>query len=143
MKSRVVFALLVAFALWPLAQHGLVRRYGANPWKLAGWAMYAAPTSGTSYSIRGERDGRSVELRPEEFPLETRELLHRYQRWRSVFGYVVEPDAVGAAVLEHCDCDAITIRVETSGLDRHTARVHWEARDFSYARRDAATGSER
>jgi hypothetical protein len=42
-KRHAVLALLIEATLWPAVQISLVRRYGVNPWKLAGWGMYAAP----------------------------------------------------------------------------------------------------
>jgi len=42
-KRRLVGLFLVAFALWPLLHFAATTRYGVDPWKLFGWAMYCVP----------------------------------------------------------------------------------------------------
>lgn len=42
-KQRGVLALLVALSLWPMAHHVMVRTFEMDPWRLLGFAMYAAP----------------------------------------------------------------------------------------------------
>lgn len=39
-KQRIVFAVLVVLAIWPLVHRGFVDRYDLNPWKFFGWSMY-------------------------------------------------------------------------------------------------------
>ena len=39
----IIAIILIAFAIWPWIQYGLVRAYGVDPWKLMGFAMYCIP----------------------------------------------------------------------------------------------------
>ena len=42
-KKRIVIALLLVLAIWPLVHRLLVQTSGLSPWKGAGWAMYCVP----------------------------------------------------------------------------------------------------
>jgi len=43
-KRRLALALLAFVAAWPLVHRALVARFELDPWKHAGFAMYAAPS---------------------------------------------------------------------------------------------------
>ena len=71
MKRRLVIAFLIGFALWPAVHRGLVAAYDVNPWKLAGWAMYARPhfpSRVALYLVEGETERRLTEL--DEHPVD-------------------------------------------------------------------------
>ena len=55
-KTHTLRVTLLLLALWPVAQHMLVRNLGATPWKLAGWGMYTTPQANVGVTVLVEGD---------------------------------------------------------------------------------------
>ena len=88
-KRRIVLALLVVLALWPPVQHALVQRYGLNPWKFFGFAMYAQPRIIPIVDVYVFDEGgrRRPLLRPDE-----QRAVETFQLRREVWGELEAPD---------------------------------------------------
>ena len=110
-KRRLVFAVLGALSLWPVAHHALVASFDMDPWRLLGFSMYATP--------KRQMKVLSVEMGwPPEVPAEQRALapeqrtafdrrlrdlrngrktLGRLYPWRATMGDLLAllPDEVG------------------------------------------------
>ena len=121
MKRRAVVAGVVLFALWPALHRGIVAAYDANPWKLAGWAMYTRPhfLSEVELSwLRGDQQ-LPVELTPWE-----RTLLEEFVERRYTLGELASPESVARAVLDrHEGDDAVVVEVRTRFFDLESARI--------------------
>lgn len=123
MKRRIVVAFLVAFALWPGLHRVLVARWDMNPWKGAGWAMYARPHFPYRLAVRLElEDGEKETLRGLEGfeQVLAAELLER----RFVMGRLASPERLARAILaRRRDARAVEIELRTRYLDPETATL--------------------
>ncbi len=153
MKRTLVLAFLVAFALWPAVQIGLVQRYGTDPWRLFAWGMYSVPGS--------MRTPRIVVLHPERPPrvLPTRlyseaedEIMMIYRVRRQALGELAAADATAEALFAlHPDWQGVALPVLTLSLDPESARTvmdvaqytRWRDGDGPDYEADAATFSSR
>ncbi|MCP3980920.1 MAG: hypothetical protein GY716_16580 [bacterium] len=130
--TNVALGLLLA---WPAAQMVLVRGYGLNPWKLAGWGMYAAPQLEPQVSIEcltpdevGRYELSSVQ------PAWRRE-FERFVRRRSGLGRLARPDELARKLLdEYPAVDAVEITVEQPRLNPRTGMVEAESTTYAHAR---------
>ena len=133
MKRRVVVVFFALFALWPLAHRGLVAAYDANPWKLAGWAMYTRPHFPSRVELIGLRGGEEqtiTELTPWE-----RTLLDEYVERRYTLGDLASPGDLAEALLERLAGDeAIAVRVTTRYFDLSSARIRERVQRLEFRR---------
>ena len=129
-------------ALWPAVQMALVARYGVNPWKLAGWGMYAAPQLTPLVSVEcltPDTVGRYELLTVQ--PEWERELAEFVQRRRGL-GRLARPDRLGRRLLEvNPAVTGVEITVEQPVLDRRTGMIEGQTSTYRYDR--VATGASR
>jgi hypothetical protein len=135
LKRSAVHLLLAVFAAWPLVQIGMTRLYRVNPWKLAGWGMYAAPQI--------PPDLRVFCLTPDAVGVyELRTLTpglqassRRFLRRRLGLGTLAEPDAFAADVLAaYPVLDGVRLVVGEPYLDRDSGMVETRTSTYEYAR---------
>ncbi len=135
MRQRLVFALLVAFALWPLVHRGLVHRYGLDPWKFGGWAMYTVARKDPQVVVQVDDDSglrpvlvKSASLRAE---------MARYPWTRRMLGPGHEPARLGRLGLrQEAKARAIVVDVSDFSLDAE-GRVHFDEHRYRYEREPA------
>ncbi len=137
-KKRIVIALLLVLAIWPLVHRVLVQTSGLSPWKGAGWAMYCVPGRSIIVAViwpggerRITREGLG-DVPPAVFT------AHKdYVNRRKALGRGA-PDAYARACFEAFGVlEEIEIRVEQAGVDRVSALVVSERVDrFFYDRDD-------
>lgn len=129
-KKRVVLALLTACAVWPLAHYALSVRYGLNPWKFFGWAMYSAPPPRIELKLNGRRGGRPV---PVPRLAEFRAAAGAFARRRAAYGRLLPPDRLARTVLSaRPGLDGLSIRVRRWVLDPGSARIVPRDRTYRY-----------
>jgi hypothetical protein len=133
-KRRIVIAVLALVAVWPLAQRGLVERFGIDPWKLGGFAMYAAPTPPIQVVLVDPASPESaLDERMLSAPL--RRALDRFRIERHALGGLREPRALAASVLEErADLGAVVVMVQTARLDPETAQITTSRVAYAYGR---------
>jgi hypothetical protein len=121
-KRRVVAAGVVLFALWPAVHRGLVAVFDANPWKLAGWAMYATPHFPSEVSLRLVRGG---EERPVEDLSEwERALVDEFVERRYTLGRLASPETVARELLARSpEADAVVVEIATPYLEVSSAMI--------------------
>jgi hypothetical protein len=122
-KRRAFAVALALFAAWPLVQRGLVARHDADPWKLFGWAMYAAPTFPIDVQVMEARGEMAVPLDAAALaPLE--EELARFRARRRAFGRLASSESLARhALATHPQLDGVVVVVRTRALARDSARV--------------------
>jgi hypothetical protein len=134
-KRNAVLALLACAGLWPLGHRVLVARAGVDPWKLAGFAMYATPSLPVLVAIFVPRDGRLVLVDEATLPAAARERLDRFRAERLALGRLREPEDVARALLAaRPDAGGVMIVVQRTDLDPRTARTTSSEEIFSYDR---------
>jgi hypothetical protein len=135
LKRSVVHAGLIVFALWPAAHIGLVKAWGVNPWKLAGWGMYSAPQI--------PPDLRISCFTPDEmgvYPLnvlapELEATRHAFLRTRLGLGSLVRPTGLARALLDHCPAiDGVSIEVVQPVVNRRTGVIAERTTTYEYRR---------
>jgi hypothetical protein len=130
-----VLLLLAWVALWPLAHRALVARAGVDPWKLAGFAMYARPSLPLLVAVFVPQDGRLVLVDEAALPAATRDRLDRFRVERLALGRLREPEDVARAVLDaRADARGVMIVVQRTDLDPRSARTRSQEQIFSYDR---------
>lgn len=134
MTRRAAGVFLLAFAVWPLLQHGLVRAFDVDPWKLGGLGMYARATLPPEVALFEVRAGQRVALAPEALSAEDGRRLADFARDRGVWGRLLPPTRLLRGCLrERPGAEAMELVVTTWRLDgdarlRRHDRVYWEAR---------------
>ena len=111
-KTLLIVALLVAFALWPLAHYVVVQEYFVSPWRLFGWAMYCVPV----YKPRVELFAGSGDDRvPIAFPhasIDDARALDTFLRNRAQLGTLVDPEDLALVLFrEHPHLGQVTVRI--------------------------------
>jgi len=135
LKRRVFLSALLAFTVWPLAQIGLVARYDANPWKLAGWGMYSVPQFPAEVRILCHTPDEvgTYELRSIAPTLEPSHL--EFLRRRLGLGRLARPTKLAHALLDYYPAiDGVTIVVLQPVLNRSTGMVEEESTPYEYSR---------
>jgi len=134
--QRAAALAIVAFvALWPLAHRALVARYGINPWKLAGWAMYTTPVVPTIVVLFHERDGKLALLDERTLPAEAQEALQRFRDDRTAWGTLVSPEPLARAVFEaKPGLGHLVIATQKLTLDPQSARMTSVRENLVFAR---------
>ena len=131
-KKQLLAAALLAFSLWPLAQMGLVHRYGISPWKLAGWGMYSTPRISPGIAVlvqRGDEEPSPLEVVTPEIRL----ACESFQTKRLWLGDLAPPGEIGRAVLASSrDYTRATIRILQPVLDPTSGVVRTEETVYRY-----------
>ncbi|HEX6130870.1 MAG TPA: hypothetical protein VF044_04015 [Actinomycetota bacterium] len=134
-KRRLVLLVVGAVALWPFAHRVAVARLDVNPWKLAGWAMYATPTPPILVAIFRPVPGGWALVDRLALPPAARKVLDRFERERHAIGDLRTPDDVARAVLAaRRDLAEIAVVVERKRLDPATARMTSRKARYHYDR---------
>jgi hypothetical protein len=131
-KRRAVGTFLVLFALWPIAQYELTRRYGTDPWKLFGWAMYSVPGPMKTVRIVAMTEGgnmRRLDFRSYS-PAEQAAVDAFRERSRAL-GHLASSEPLARAMLElNPDFEGVVIATLAMHLDPATGLL---ARRIEYA----------
>ena len=146
MKRVLVGVWLVAFALWPLAHFGLVRAYGLDPWKFAGWATFAAPVFQPNVvlfriELHGAQtldDIQAAKIDPREWSEDLRRVYRRYLTVRAEFGRLVAPpEQLGRKLLEeHGGTGMVLVVVQTREINRANGLMQTQLERFVYSDED-------
>ena len=133
-KRRIVAALLVAFAVWPLLHHGLVGRYGLDRWRFAGWSMYTAPKYIPKVEVFELRDGARVKIPLTGSRLEAAAATHEHFRMEALsWGRLAIPDVLASQVRAGLATrEPIEIVITRFFLDPRSARVSATRESFFY-----------
>ena len=125
LKRRLACAWLALFAIWPLLHHALVRGYDVDPWKFAGWSMYARVTLPPVVKLYEFRAPAHLErLDPGRLPPRSRAAYERFARGRRVYGTLASPDELGSLYLEERpEAERLEVTVVRWTLDAD-ARAH-------------------
>lgn len=128
----MLVALLGAVALWPAVHHGVARSFETDPWKLFGWAMYAAPPGRVQVRVdRVDEGGR----RPLPLLGELARARDAFARRRASLGRLARADALARRVLDASpELREIVVVVRRWGLDRRSALLVHSDREYRYAR---------
>ena len=139
-KKRTLLGVLAALAIWPLVQHQLVRRYRVEPWKFAGWAMYARPANKGVMHITGV-DRLGIPVPRSRLSRRVRDASHEYERRRSYYGRLVSAEPLARLVFdEHPRVVHVTIAVDDFELSPVTDRFERVSDVYEYDRPgDSAT----
>lgn len=125
MKRRVVAVLLVAFAIWPLFQHVLVRTHGVDPWKLFGWAMYCVP--GAMRTVRVvliDAGGTRRLLDYRAYTPEEQRLVDRFRSRHQALGLLASPEPLARGMLAlHPEAEGVYLPVLSLELESESARL--------------------
>ena len=100
-RRTLIGLLLVAFALWPLVHHVVVKRYFLSPWRLFGWAMYCVPVYEPKVEFFAFRDGGRIAV---DFPRTSADDALTYRRFirnRSELGTLVDAADLGRILFRH------------------------------------------
>jgi len=124
MRRRLVIAILVLAALWPLAHRVTVLRFDLNPWKLAGFAMYATPAPPVLVALLYPVPGGFRSLDRHTLSPSLKRQLEIFEMERHALGTLRRPDDLGHAVLrERRELSSLIIMVQRMKLDPDTARM--------------------
>ena len=135
-KARIVYRLLVAIAIWPVIHLTLVATHDLNPWKLAGWGMYAKPQLASSLRIFGRMPGSDAAEELRGLPVEVQPARDDFLRLRRGLRELVEPDELARKLFEHFPrVETITIVVVQPTLLRKTGMIEAESTEYVYDRR--------
>ena len=134
-KRSAVHAGLILFALWPAVHIGLVRVWEVNPWKLAGWGMYAAPQIPAELRVSCfTPDAVGV------YPLRTlapelEALRDAYLRRRLGLGRLARPGRLARALLDYYPAiDGLSIVVVQPVVNRRTGYIEERTTAYAYRR---------
>jgi hypothetical protein len=106
-RARVVYAIVAAVALWPVAHRALVERTGASPWAFHGFAMYTTPEIAPTLEAFDE-EGRPVAMHAD------REL-----RRRATFGELYPLSRIA----DRAPAGVCSIAITERDLDPRSSRI--------------------
>jgi hypothetical protein len=132
-KRRLVAAVLLALAAWPLAHRVLVWRYDVDPWRFFGWAMYCTPKLPAEVHLFAYEHGDRVAVPLSSLTRAQRRAVSGLRRRRALWGTLASPAAAAQALLAaRPSADAVEVVVEKWYLDPATASiaVHVEPHRF-------------
>ena len=113
LKRWLAGGLLAVAAIWPLVHFGLVRGLEVSPWKLGGFAMYSEPVPPVLVVILEPGEQALVPVDPRSLPPPAARALLEFQKDRHALGALVEPEALGRAVLAaRPDLPAVVIALQ-------------------------------
>ena len=134
-KRTLVFWLLVAFAIWPLVHHALVRTVGIDPWKYGGWSMYIVPQHPPLVDVAIETRAGWLDVPIERLGEPVQRYLVAFGGFRRIKREGLPPDGLAKLVFaERSDALRVRIRVRDFSLDPETARVHYTPHEYAYSR---------
>jgi hypothetical protein len=135
-RARVaVRVALILLALWPLAQMTLVGAFDVNPWKLAGWGMYAAPQLEPRVSIECITPDEAGRYELHTVSPDWRRELEKFVWRRRGLGRLARPDALGRKLLElYPTILGVEITVAQPVMDARTGMIVDRSMTYSYAR---------
>ena len=136
MKRRLVVAFVVAFAIWPALQRVLVQVYDVNPWKMAGWAMYAWPHLPPRIELRLVEGGREVPVA--ELDAWEQTLAAEFIERRDSVGRLASPDSLAAELLaKNTRAEAVVVEVSDRFFDLPSATIQRRVERRTYRRQGA------
>jgi hypothetical protein len=122
-KRRAVGIFLLLFALWPIAHYELTRRYGTDPWKLFGWAMYSVPGAMKTVRIVAMTEGgnmRRLDFR--SYSPAEQEVVDSFRERRRALGHLASPEPLARGMLElNPEFEGVVIATLSLHLDPATA----------------------
>jgi len=131
----MVHGVLLLMALWPAVHIGLARGFGVNPWKLAGWGMYAAPQIPCDVEVYPVISGQATAQPLETVSAAVRPVLERFRRRRLALGRLAEPRALGRELLEvHPGVEGFDIVVIQPVLEPRSGMVRDVRSAYEYRR---------
>lgn len=129
-KRRAASVLLIAFAIWPALQYGLVERYGVSPWKLAAWGMYSVPGPMKSVTLGIEgADGSLRVIDPGTFTEAERRAHADYFEHFGALGDLADAGPLAAAFTDRLGPgEGLVAGLGSLSLDPASGRVALEMR---------------
>ena len=131
-KQRIVKAILVVLALWPLIHLVVVHSTGLSPWRGFGWGMYTVPVLNVDVRIR-HIEGHSGQPAPESRAATERAAQGYLKRYQAL-GAHAKPDQLAKTVFAtYPGFKVIEIVIKQNTLDRETAHiVEYRSDQFRY-----------
>lgn len=125
MKRRLVQIFLLLFALWPIFQFGAVVRYGVDPWKLFGWAMYCVPGAMNTVRLAVESEQGSFRvIEPASYSARERRAATRFVEYHRALGELARPDSLVRIFFEERpEAEFVILGLATLKIDRNSARL--------------------
>lgn len=123
-KQWIGLAIVAVVLVWPGVHAGLQRRYGIDPWKLCGFAMYSRPHPANSLQVLQVQDGEARPVRIVSPRLEA--LAGRIGRLRGALGDLQSLDPLGEAILEE--------RPDLGQVRLVVRRIEFDCRSASFDR---------
>lgn len=140
-RTRLVAAILGMAALWPLVHRGLVARFDWNPWKLGGFAMYAARPIALA-ALFEAKGGHLQTVDESALPAGARGALAEFRSERQTWGQLRRPDDVARAVFAaRPELEHLLVVVQRLELD-DTGHVASEKTSYLYDRQGLETGAD-
>jgi hypothetical protein len=118
-KQRLFFGVLVALIVWGFVHYGLVRRYGINHWRFAGFAMYTRPTPVPYLQFSGTLpDGPLTPARLRAALGEESTRVDDFIEARKLWGQLHPPDELARLIFRRLpELHELTITIFTVGLE--------------------------
>ncbi|MCP3963326.1 MAG: hypothetical protein GY719_36270 [bacterium] len=111
-KTLLIVALLVAFALWPLAHRAVVHEHFVSPWRLFGWAMYCVPVYKPRVELFIDHGGERVQIAFPRTSANNVRTFDTFIRNRAELGTLVDVDDLGRVLFrEYPQLDQVTVRI--------------------------------
>jgi hypothetical protein len=140
-RTRLVAAILGLVALWPLVHRCLVARFDWNPWKLGGFAMYAARPIAVA-ALFEAKGGHLQTVDESALPADVRGVLAEFRSERQTWGRLRRPDDVARAVFAaRPELEHLLVVVQRLDLD-DSAHVASEKSSYLYDRLGLETGAD-
>jgi len=136
-KQRIFGGVLVAMVLWLPLHRFLVVETQANPWKFAGWAMYALPQPSVRvefFAVAADA-GELESLAVNQSVPPLRDPVVEFLTRRKHAGTLVRPDGLVASVFElYPDVELLAVVVSHVVLDPATASETTKRFGYRYRR---------
>jgi len=133
-RVRFVVSLLVVVAVWPLLHRAGVAAWELNPWKLAGFAMYATHTT-TLVVLLEPGAGVWHPLDERALAPAARQGLAEFRRQRDALGRLRSPREMARLVFETEPARAhLLVTVQRLNLEPATARIGSRKSHYFYER---------
>jgi hypothetical protein len=134
-RTRAIVAVVALIVFWPLVQRVLVATHDVNPWRLAGFAMYATPTPPVLVVAFEPRGEGGIPIDHRGLSASTQQAFGRFEQERHALGDFRRPDEVAAAVLRaRPELSEVVILVQRMVLDPGTARMRSRTMHYTYDR---------
>ena len=134
-RAQIAVLICALFIIWPAVHHVVVTAYGANAWKLGGFAMYATPPARTHVAIYRKSD-RQKNLLAGELPAALTQQRLLYFVRRGVLGALLPPDELAMSFFQALPgMQHIEVVVTREMLGARTARIERREQVYKYDRR--------